>query len=274
MSEKNAYLVKATLNGFHEIELGKKIVDCEFGFEHNQCFLSTVINADTQEEARRKGALRLKQVLSVFVIHTGVSYTISSIRVEQIAGEEPFLCSAHMNIERMTYLPLGNEKIAEIQKSIEILDRLPNQEQTTARVDRSINYFLRGCYLETKWRSEAFLNFFKVIELVCEDFKESFERTVCNQLKNTLLEDLTRKEVEDLKTQKRLVRFACKQLGITSDFDISEIIRLRPKFSAHATLEEVTVSTEEFNNCKALAGKIIINYLNHIQVAETSSSPA
>lgn len=257
--------MKVNLSAFHKVELGKKIADCEFGFEHNQYFLSTITYAGNQEEAKRKGELRLQQVMSIFTIHTGASYTFSSIHVEQISGKQPFLYSSHMGIVEKTYLPLSNEKIEEVRKSIEILDKLPNQKQSTKRVDRAINYFLRGCYLERQWRSESFLNFFEVLELVSQDFSESFAQTVSNQLKDTLLKDLTLLETEKLRTQKRLVQFTCGQLGISDVYNISRIIEQRAKFSAHATLQEVKVSSEEFNNYKALAGKTIINYLNHIQ---------
>jgi len=265
MNEKNSYLVKAPLIGFHEVEVGRKIADCEFGFEHNQYFLSTIVNADDQEEAKKKGELRLQQVLSVFTIHTGISYTYDAIRVDQISGEQPFLHSSHMVLVGRTYLPLGKEKIEQIEKSLEVLSKLPNQEKSTKRVDRAINYYLRGCYLETQWSSESFLNFFKVIELVSQDFAESYLHMVNSQLKGTLLKDLTLEETEKLRTQKRLVRFACEQLGITEVDSISRIVERRAKFSAHATLREIIVSSEEFNSCKVLAGRIIMNYLSHLQ---------
>lgn len=255
--------MKAYLNLFHEVELGTKIRDCEFGFDDNrkQYFLSTKVSADSAEEARRKGERKLNQVLSVFTVYTGVSYTYSSIGVDQISGKQPFFHHLFTGITRLTYLPINNEKIAEVEKSTEILDKLAD-ERVSIVIERAINYFLRGCYLETRWRSESFLNFYKVIELVAQEFQASFNQTVANQLKDTLFDGLTKEELKRLRTRKRLIKFMCKQLDIASEEDtISRIITLRSKFSAHAVLEDIVVSSEEFNSCKVLARRTIINYI-------------
>jgi hypothetical protein len=272
MSEKNQYSVIIYLKGFHEVELGQKIAGCEFGFEpeNNQYFLSTVVTAESIEEAKRKGELRLNQVLSVFVIHTGITYPVSGIHVNQISGKKPFLYSSFMILGRTTYLPISKEKIEEIEKSIELFDKLPSQERSTKRVDKAINYFLRGCYLETQWRSESFLNFYKAIELISHDFRKNFGQTLINQLKDTLLRDLTEEEMQKPLTPKRLIQFACGQLGITDACDISKIVTLRSQFSAHARLKEVTVSPEDFNNCKILAGKTILKYADYIQTTKNA----
>ena len=257
---KNDYLVKAYLHLFHEVELGTRVRDCEFGFDDNskQYFLSTKVSADNAEEARRKGEHRLTQVLSVFAIHTGVSYTYV-IGVDQISGEQPFFHYIFTGVTWEGCYPITNEKISEVEKSIEILDKLAD-ERLSMVIERAINYFLRGCYLETRWPPESFLNFFKVIELVAQEFRGSFNQTIASQLKDTLFSGLTEEELERLRTLKRLVEFMCKQLDITGE-DISRIFTLRSKFSAHAVLEEVVVSPEEFGSCKHLAQRTIINHI-------------
>ncbi len=65
MSLENKFSVKAYLEGFHKVEIGQKVADCEFGFDskRNQYFLSMIISANSMQEAKHKGELRLKQVL-------------------------------------------------------------------------------------------------------------------------------------------------------------------------------------------------------------------
>ena len=219
------------------------------------------VSADSAEEAKRKGEHRLTQVLSVFVIHTGASYTYSSIGVDQISGEQPFFHHLFTGITRLTYLPINNETISEVEKSIEILDKLTD-DRVSIVIERAINYFLRGCYLETRWPSESFLNFYKVIELVAQEFRGGFNQTIAGQLKDTISSSLTEEELRRLRTLKRLIRFMCKQLDIASkEEDISRIVTLRSRFSAHAVLEEIVVSPEEFNSCKILAERTIIKYI-------------
>jgi hypothetical protein len=277
MNLETKYSVKAYLKGFHEVEVGQKIANCEFGFDfdRNQYFLSTIVSADSMQEAKRKGELRLNQVLSVFVIHTGIYYSISTIGVDQISGEQPFLHSATIILARLRYLPIYKEKIEKIANSIELLDKLPSQERSTKRVDRAINYFLKGCFLETQLekhgRSESFLNFYKAVELISHDFRKSFDKGVSGQLETTLLRNLTEQEMEKLRTSKRLIQFMCEKLGITNTCDISRIVELRNEFSAHASLEEVNVSKKEIDDCKILAGKTIIEYINHIHKSLSDS---
>lgn len=273
MSEKNQYSVRAYLKGFHKVEVGQKIADCEFGFdnESKQFFLSTIVSAENNEEAQSKGWLRLNQVLSIFAVYTGITYSVSGIHVYQISGKKPFIHSSPMTLARRVYLPIGKDKIEEIGKLVELLDRLPTEDRSTKIVDRAINYFLRGCYLETQWREESFLNFYKVIELISHGFREKFGQTVANQLKGTLFRDLIKEEMQELLTPKRLIQFACEQLGIIDACDISRIVTLRSQFSAHARLEEAIVSSEEFNNCKILAGKTIMKYINYIKATGNDS---
>jgi hypothetical protein len=271
MNSENKYSVKAFLKGFHKVEVGQKIANCEFGFDSNrsQYFLSTIVSADSMKEAKRKGESRLFQVLSVFVVYTGIYYSISTIGVDQISGEQPFLHSGEVILGRLTYLPISKEKIEEIGKLVMLLDKLPSQEQSTKRVDRAINYFLKGCFFETQKgeyvRAESFLNFYKAVEIISHDFRKSFDKKVSGQLETTLLTDITEKEIEKLRTTKRLIQFMCKKLGITNVCDISRIVELRNEFSAHASLEEVNVSKKEIDDCKTLAAKTIMKYADHIK---------
>jgi hypothetical protein len=112
MTGINQYSVKMHLEGFHPVEVGQKISDCEFGFEtrNNQYFLSTIVSAENRDKAKRKGELRLNQVLSVFVLHTGMIYPISGIHVDQISGKKPFIYTSHLTLGKTTYLPIPKEK--------------------------------------------------------------------------------------------------------------------------------------------------------------------
>jgi len=274
MSEKNQYSVIMYLAGFHEVEVGQKLADCVFGFEkeNNQYFLSTAVSAESIEEARFKGEIRLNQVLSVLVVNTGIYYQVSGIHINQISGEKPFIDMSPMVFQRRVYLPYPKEKFENVGELIKLLDNLPFQEESTKRIDKAINYFLRGCDLELNWRSESFLNFFKVIELVSNGFRDSFVQTVIAQLNNSLLGKLTEKEIQQLLTPKRLIQYTCGKIGISNECNISEVVDLRNAFSAHARMKEITVTPETFNHCKSLAGKTILEYVNFVQ-SNTKNAP-
>ncbi len=267
MSKKNQYRVILNLEGFHPIEIGQKIGDCEFGFEqdYNVYFISTVVSAENPEKAKSKGVLRLERILSIITLQTGVSYPVRSVHMVQISGEKPFVVTVSLDLERITFLHLKKEKIEEIKKTIKLLDNLPSEERSTAIIDKGINYFLRGCFLECEWRSESFLNFYKAIELITNEFRKEFDVEIKNQLNDTILCNITDEEVRALRTPKRQIQFSCEQIGITPSCNISKIVTLRNEFSAHARLKEVEVSSEDKNDCKSLAAMMILWYVNYVK---------
>lgn len=267
MSENNKYCVIIYLEGFHPVEIGQKISDCEFGFEqeNKKYFISTIVSAENNEQALCKGELRLNQVLNVITLQTGVSYSKYGVHYNQISGQKPFIFSSIVNLERTVYLPLKKQKIEEITESVELLDNLPNQERSTKITDRAINYFVRGCNLETEWRSESFLNFYKTIELITNQFLKAFDAEINNQLKDTILRSITDKELRELRTPTRLIQFTCQQLGINLSCNISNILNLRNRFSAHARLKEVEVSDEDLWDCKSLAARTILWYEKYLK---------
>jgi len=260
---ENTYRVKANLKVFHEIDVGTKIGDCEFGFENNRYFLSKTIASNSRKEAEEKGKKRLNQVLSTLCLYTGVSYRIDSYAVEQISGNEPHLFTSNLLLKSITLLPIRDETVTRVEGTLGILDRLPN-EKPAEIIERAMNYFLRGCYLETEWRSEAFLNFYKVTELLAQTYRKEFSEAFNEKLKDTLFE-LTKDEIPKLATQTRIIRFMCGRLGV-SDKDVSRIVKLRATFSAHATLDEPSVSVEDFNGCKILSSNSLIKYIEKHQL--------
>ena len=259
---ENTFRVKAYLKVFHKIDTGIKIGDCELGFENNRYFLSKTISCNLREEAEEKGRRRINQVLSTLCLYTGVSYRIDSYTVDQICGDEPHLYTSNLLIRSLTLLPIRGEDVTKAEKTLRILDKLPN-EKPAEIIEKAMNYFLRACYLETEWRSESFLNFYKVTELLAQAYRKEFSQAFNEKLKNTLFE-LNKNEIHTLATQTRIMRFMCEQLGI-SDEKVSRIVKLRATFSAHATTKEPSVSEEDFNSCKILSSNSLINYIEKHQ---------
>jgi len=268
----NQYNVKAYLKGFHEIKTPQKILDCEFNFDNNRKLyvISTIVSAESGKEAQSRGMERIILVIGVFEVYLLIHYEIVGIYSEQISGEQPFISSTSLSLTRTRFLPLPQEMIDKIRRSSELLEKLPSHETYTKRVNKAINYLRKGCYLERDWRSEAFLNYYKAMELVSHDFRKAFDKEVSNQLRETFFKDLTESELKELRTQKRLIQFTSKQLGITYPYNIPRSVELRNQFGAHANLKDVTVSEDEFNDCKILAANIIINYLDYLEKEEKS----
>ena len=151
----------------------------------------------------------------MFEIYIIYHFEIYDVFVEQISGEEPFIHSSSFVLQRTRLLPFPQENIAKIRRSAKIIDMLPNQESFTKRVNKAISFHRKGCFLQIEWQSEAFLNFYKAIEIISHDFRKVFDNEVNTQLSGTLIKNLTENELKDLRTPKRLIQFTAQQLGIT-----------------------------------------------------------
>jgi hypothetical protein len=273
MSGENQYVVRAFVDVLQEIEVGTKIGDYEFGFAkfEKQHFLQTVVVARNMTEATWKSHAKFGQMLRIFTLFTGKPCNILYINGKQISDKQTTQSfSSTILVPKVVAhkSPFDEEKIEEIRKTANAIENLPKGRSAMVAI-RALSYFERGCYLERKWRSESFLNFFKGVELISYDFQKLFDTEVNNQLGNTLLRKLTKEELEAMRTLKRVIQFTCEQLGI-SDCNVSEIVNLRSEFSAHARLKEVNVTQKEFNNCKELAGKLIISYVDYITPKDNS----
>ena len=255
---ENIYQVEAHFSVFHPTDIGTRIGDCEVGFENDHYFLSKTISSNSREEAEKKGKRRIGQVLSTLCLYTGMSYPIDHFNVNQISGDEPHLYTSNLLFKRITLLPLRNGDVTKVENTLRILDTLPDGKPAEI-VEKAINYFLRGCHLWAEWRSESFLNFYKVTELLAQSYRKDFSQSFNDILRNTLFE-LNENEIQTLATQTRIIRFMCKQLDVSDD-RVPQIVKLRATFSAHATIDEPAVSDEDFNTCKVLASNSLINYI-------------
>jgi hypothetical protein len=259
----NQYIVYLFLKEFNEVKGKRRFVDCELGFDNDvkRYYLSTHINAFTIEEAKKVGEKRLYKVLNFIQLLTGVSHPIIGIQAYLVSGNDIFSQVVPMMLTRTRYVPLDEPKIKEIANFITKYDNIAGNGETTKKLDQVINYYVRGCRLESTWRTESFLNFFKVIELISHNFVRNFNQQISTELKDTLLQDLTPEEVGKLQTDRRLIKYMCKELKILEEFDIKKMVRLRHEVSAHANVEEPEITMSDFNSCKCLAGQAIIKYV-------------
>ena len=263
---QNKYKITAFLSGFHNLENREKIRELTFGFdsESKRYFVSLIVPSKNNKVAENIGMQRIKQILGMVTIYTGINYEIVDNKTDQISGKIPFIHSKTLRIKRRRYVPLPENLTNRIEEALENVERLPKKAYTTIKIRKAIDYCFKGCFFQVDWKSEAFLNFYKVIELISQDFKKQFDKEIVDQLKNTVIKNVTEEEISSLRSSKRLIEFACEKLSINYKYDISKIVNLRPRFSAHASIKEVIVSEDEFNDCKILALNTIINYIDFI----------
>jgi|WetSurMetagenome_2_1015567.scaffolds.fasta_scaffold51131_3 hypothetical protein len=265
MSE-NQYHVKAYLSAFNELQVPQRILDCEINLDtvSKRYFIATNVLADNDKDAQKKGMIRIDLILGIFEVRLGIHFDVEAVDVIQLF--EPFLHARQIVLKSLRLVPLPTEVINDVKRLALLLDKLPNSEVYTKRANKSITFLRKGFFLEgNSWKAEAFLNYFKAMELISHDFKREFDEKAINQINKTCLSDLTAEEISELRTLKRLIQFTVLKLGITEDFDIPRIVLLRNQFGAHANLKDIEISTAEFNNCKILSMRAVFQYLDYLQ---------
>lgn len=138
----------------------------------------------------------------------------------------------------------------------EILELLQKSDLVS---DKAIEYFLIGNKLH-RWPREAFLPFFKAIELISDKFFSEFEKRIKKKIP-----DLELKEIKRLASSRRKILNACEILGVEKVSEkIRRIVTARNKFDvAHATLK-ATLKKEDVDACRELAKDLIINYMKRL----------
>ena len=125
--------------------------------------------------------------------------------------------------------------------------------------DKAIEYFLLGTNLR-KWPKEAFLPFFKVLELISNKFLPEFTKKIREKIP-----DLSDEEIKRLASNKRKIINACEILNIPKDDKkIKKIVNVRNRHDiAHATLD-ATFDKETIESCRQLARDFIVGYMKSL----------
>jgi len=142
-------------------------------------------------------------------------------------------------------------------KLIEVAERLVELIGKTDGISqRSIDYFLIGTKLR-RWPSEAFLNFFKVIELISDTFRSQLEKELRSKIG-----DLTSDEIQRLSTRKRLIIVACRVLGVDYDLrQIQKLVDVRNRFDVAHPSVGPRFNRKFLDSSRKIAREVLILYL-------------
>jgi hypothetical protein len=261
MVSRRTWIFEADVHGYYipekplvinDFEL-KTIEDEEKGTRYIGLLTVRAIDSESAEKLAREKFERIFKALTLFTgrdfefeIKSGSEMTYDKRGEREHMGfitiTFPFVEVLKSEMIYQTYL--GTQEILKlIQKS-------------DSRSEKAIEYFMIGTKL-SRWPREAFLPFFKAIELISEKFIPEFE----NRIKEKI-PDLEPEEIKRLATSSRKILNACEILGIEkANEKIKRIVTTRNRHDiAHATLKK-TFKKEDVDACRELARKLIVNYL-------------
>lgn len=140
------------------------------------------------------------------------------------------------------------------KEAIHIFKLLRNADQ---HVLKAIDYFEKGLTL-SKWNEDAFLNFFKAIELISKKYSKEADPNEIHQFFDKSKRRLTTKDK---------MLFMCRKLNISSQWSskVNVLVDKRNKQDvAHAKLSTGQISTTDVDDCKAVAKLAIVYYLKKL----------
>lgn len=150
---------------------------------------------------------------------------------------------------------VGPELKPPLQKeAIHILKLMENADQ---HILKTIDYFEKGLTL-SEWNEDAFLNFFKAIELISKKYHKQADPNEIHRIFH--------KSKKKLTTKDRML-YTCQKLNIPSHWSskVNVLVDKRNKQDvAHAKLSTGQISATDVYNCEAIAKLVIVNYLKKL----------
>ena len=232
----------------------KSVVDEEKG----TIWIATLkIEAKDLDDAIRQAKLRYEEIFDALTLSTGGAFEYELAGANEITSGSQ-VEKLHGAAFLHTRLPFaetrGSDQIERVcEETQEILGLLPEADQYAKK---AVEYFIIGTKLP-RWIREAFLNFFKTIELVSDRFLSDLEAELKRKIP-----DLERNEIKKLATRKRMILNACRILGIENvDENVKRLVKVRNSFDvAHATVG-VAFRDEDLRPCRELARELILRYM-------------
>lgn len=260
LSSKRTWVFKADVRGHYIPEKPlvingfelKAIEDKEKGMRYIALLTVEGSYYDAETIAREK----FERIFNALTLSTGKFFDFELVDAEEITpkGQKKKIYERFYPINHPYVEILKSEEIEQIcELTKEILQFLDKTDKLSTK---AIEYFIIGTKLH-KWSREAFLPFFKAIELISNNFSSEFEKRIREKIP-----DLTLKEINRLATLRRKILNACEILGIENiNEKVEMIVKARNRSDiAHATLKK-EFEKEYTDACRELAVELIVNYL-------------
>lgn len=249
----------------------------------NQNYASCIVEADSVKEAEEGATKELNNTLKMIEFITDEKFTCTLNLTEQeiFPGECVFQYqgAAYLPSEITIIKPFRTETVNEVEN----INNLLSETNKTGRV--AYECYLKGLEIY-QWKTEAFLNFFKSIETISEQYfdigkeeKKVEEHENYKKLMQQLKESINEDEIEEEKINslvkqiyslgfvevRRRIKLAILDLDVKVDSSkLDKIVKLRPKVAHGGSVQNVT--EEDLQDCKCIAKEIILSYMKKYRI--------
>jgi len=216
---------------------------------------STRIEAESLEQADKIAEERFKGVFKALSIAVGRRFEFEILSAKEVTPQR--LREKKIDvIYRTTIFPFGKPFEPNVlDEAKEILHLLQKPDEYSKK---ALDYFTRGLTMR-RWPSEAYLNFFKAIELISDKFIPELKKKLKGKIK-----DLEDSEFKRLATRKRRIENVLEIFNLNRQLkkDVRKLVKIRNEFDvAHALIEEIKLNNKDVDSCMTMAKQIIISYL-------------
>jgi len=208
------------------------------------------VDSNNLDNASKLAERKLERLLDVLSIATGHRFIFKMREgFEVTKGRKN---KEHMGMMHMRFPFSAGLTVDRVNEAKEILDLRITDEHSK----KAFQYILLGTALR-RWPREAFLNFFKAIELISDRYAPQLQEHF-----KEVIPDIQKRELKMLVNTRRRIEYTCKVLGLSELVEkISEIVRVRNEYDvAHAALRE-EFKAEYMTTCWEVAKEFLKGYL-------------
>lgn len=268
-----SWIFKCEGRGFYFLKEPIEIGDCKFEVAESEKGAkryvgSTRIEAESIEQAIKIAKERFKRVIKALSIAVGERFEFEPLSCDEVTPQMPEDEKMHVSWGRPKLFKITIRQRFEPNMLDEAREIFPLLQKSDEYSKRALNYFTRGLTMRTiGYRSpEAYLNFFKAIELISDNFIPELKEKLKGRIED--LEDSEFKEIFGIyATRKRRIENVLEILDLNKLLkkDVGKLVKLRNEFDvAHASIEEIKLDVKDVDSCMTMAKQIIVSYLKSL----------
>ncbi|WP_405175573.1 hypothetical protein MHI27_03405 [Paenibacillus sp. FSL H8-0261] len=267
------YKIESYLNFINKIN----VKGVSFYRDNTTNYAELKIEAQNIQEAERHGEIKLKNVLRAmeFSLNQRINYHIIDIQQEKGNGETMLMGTSNLASTVTVRVPFPENQLENIDN---IFIGINNSDDIAIIAYQS---YLKGIEVG-EWYNEAFLNFFKSIEVIANTYLEAGkkEKEISSEEELKFLVEELQEYVEYKKDDLTKLKKICSDihnLGFIElkkridvaliDLDLSEyseetkrLVNFRNKFIAHGSSNKI-IKIEELEKCKSISKMMIKKYI-------------
>ncbi|KOR89638.1 hypothetical protein [Paenibacillus solani] len=264
-----------------------KVVEVEhfagvkFYLKENTIFCELCVQADNIDEAVVKGINELKVVRTAIIFSLKQSLDFELIEVHELSSSSTAKQGA-------SFLPLtlNIREVLTLEKADNIRKLLAQIEKFDKTATSAIFFYTRGVEIH-EWNIEAFINYFKCIELIADKFLQEY--IVKNEIKNRsntdkLIEELkiliidNNSDKENIKEHVKsiykteLIHIKLKVENTLNKFKLSKhvprmkkMVDLRSSVAAHGSTSTI-IKDEQVDYLQGVAKELILEYIQQLNI--------